>query len=88
MKKIFVVAICCMFFWCDDPKPTDINVASLGEQSGRIKVVSFQNIATSGTVRAILVLRDSKTGIEYLAVMGAGVTEMHYNPVTKTWSEE
>ena len=62
---------------CSDRTPVRNEKLKTGTQSGRINVVSAQVIKDArGYSRDILVLRDSQTGREYVAVMGAGVTEM------------
>ena len=62
---------------CSDPTPVRNNKLKTESQTGRINVTSAQVITdTRGYTRDILVVRDSQTGREYIAVMGAGVTEM------------
>jgi phage head maturation protease len=57
-------------------------------QEGRIRVKSVQVIVDSrGYRRDIMVLYDSQTGYEYIAVMGAGVTDMRMQNNGKTKSE-
>lgn len=63
---------------CSDPTPVVNERLKLNGQTGRINVVSASVITDArGYNRDILVLRDSETGDEYLAVMGAGVMDMH-----------
>jgi hypothetical protein len=46
---------------------------------GRIVIVSFQRFSDgTGYSRPIVVLRDTETGKEYVAIRGYGVTEMHF----------
>ena len=62
---------------CSDPTPVRNEKLRTETQSGRVNVVSAQVISDArGYSRDILVLRDSTTGREYIAVMGAGVSEM------------
>lgn len=59
---------------CNPPSPfqTPIN-------KGRMTQVSHQGFTDlRGYHRDVLILRDTKTGKEYLAVMGAGVTDIHF----------
>jgi hypothetical protein len=70
---------------CSDPTPISNAKLRSGTQEGRINVVSAQTIVDArGYTRDILVMRDNTTGIEYLAVMGAGVTEMRWVSNGKT----
>jgi uncharacterized lipoprotein YehR (DUF1307 family) len=63
---------------CSDPTPVRNEKLKTETQSGRINVTSAQVIIDSRMYkRDILVLRDSQTGREYIAVMGAGVAEMY-----------
>lgn len=62
---------------CSDPTPVRNEKLKSETQSGRINVTSAQVINDArGYSRDILVLRDTETGRDYIAVMGAGVTEM------------
>jgi outer membrane murein-binding lipoprotein Lpp len=70
---------------CSDPTPVRNEKLKTETQSGRINVTSAQVINDArGYSRDILVLRDTDTGSEYIAVMGAGVTEMHTQSNGKT----
>ena len=72
-----VVVLCLAFAGCADPNPERNDRLRQETQSGRINVTSAQTIKDArGYPRDILVLRDGQTGREYIAVMGAGVTEM------------
>lgn len=63
---------------CSDQMPLRNEKLKTETQSGRINVTSAQVVKDArGYRRDILVLRDADTGREYIAVMGAGVTEMH-----------
>ena len=70
---------------CSDPTPVRNEKLKTETQSGRINVTSAQVINDArGYSRDILVLRDTETGREYIAVMGAGVTEMRTHSNGKT----
>jgi outer membrane murein-binding lipoprotein Lpp len=70
---------------CSDPTPVRNEKLKTETQSGRINVTSAQVINDArGYSRDILVLRDTETGREYIAVMGAGVTEMRTQSNGKT----
>ena len=80
-----LVAFLVMVTGCSDPTPRRNENLKQGYQEGRINVVSAQIINDSrGYRRDILVLCDNKTGHEYIAVMGAGVTEMNEQSNGKT----
>ena len=69
---------------CSDRTPVR-NEKLKTEKSRRINVTSAQVIHSARLYPCdILVLRDSETGREYLAVMGAGVAEMRPQSNGKT----
>lgn len=73
---------------CSDPNPRHNDRLKVDTQKGRINVMSAQVIRDArGYDRDILVLRDIETGREYIAVMGAGVTDMHLQHNGKTTYE-
>lgn len=76
-----IVAIAAVVIGCNDARPKlDTSVPS---DSTRFKTVYAATVrVNAGDYRSILVLRDNKTGKEYLAVYGAGVTEMHQATTT------
>lgn len=54
---------------CSDPNPRETNKLNVERQTGRIRVVSAQYVVNQeGQEKDILVLQDSLTGIEYVAV--------------------
>jgi hypothetical protein len=93
MKQYLLVMTASTFMVaCSDPTPKNNNVLLSQEaQTGRMRVVSAQTIKDgSGRIRDILVLKDSQTNKEYLAVMGAGVNDIvtHSNGKTTYTTEE
>lgn len=93
MKRILKIAAACVAIasmplftsGCSNPTPRNNENLKPNEQTGRIKIVSAQVIVNaSGYSKDILVLRDSNTGVEYIAVMGAGVAEMQYKSTGKS----
>lgn len=86
-KLILLALLLCA---CGPRPPVQSNPVPVNtETSGRIVVVDASVFRDAkGNSRDILVLRDTETGKEYLAVLGAGVTqiveECTYNPGTKT----
>ncbi|MDD5170507.1 MAG: hypothetical protein PHN75_16950 [Syntrophales bacterium] len=80
MKRFMVLVSMVMFSLllvaCEASGPTQVNYDAEA-QSGRMVVTSFQQVKLSdGDTRDILVLRDTETGREYLAVYGAGVFDI------------
>lgn len=86
MKRIVIlVATAGLLSGCSDPTPVENEKLNTQTQRGRINVTSAQIIMDArGYSRDIIVLRDSKTGHEYIAVMGAGVTDMRPQSNGKT----
>ena len=88
-KTTFAAAVAlasiALFAGCSDPTPVRNKKLRTDTQSGRINITSAQVINDAcGDSRDILVLRDTATGREYIAVMGAGVTEMSTQSDSKT----
>lgn len=78
MKRIILIVLMSLLLSACigpvDQKPREIVAPTTNT---RIVIVSISRFMDSrGMNRDILVLKDSATGIEYLAVMGAGVSEM------------
>lgn len=86
MKRVVVsVAAAVLLSGCSDHTPVENEKLNTQTQRGRINVTSAQIIRDArGYERDIIVLRDSKTGHEYIAVMGAGVTDMRMQSNGKT----
>lgn len=77
MKRLLLIAGLLAVCGCSAPTPKENNSLELGKQTGRMQVVSAQYIRdVRGYGRDILVIKDTETGKEYLAVMGAGVMDM------------
>lgn len=78
MKKFVVAAVLlALVAGCSDPNARTNSSLSSMSQTGRMRIVSAQYFTDAGgRAQDILVLRDSTTGREYLAVMGAGVMPM------------
>jgi hypothetical protein len=77
MKAIILAVALAVVAGCSDPTSRVNTSLKENAQTGRIKTVSAQYFTTAaGHVQDILVLQDTKTGTEYLAVLGAGVTPM------------
>ena len=88
-KRMFAAAVAvvssALLAGCSDPTPVRNEKLKIDRQSGRINVTSAQSIIDArGYNRDILVLRDKATGREYIAVMGAGVTDMQTQSNGKT----
>jgi hypothetical protein len=75
-KTIAVLAVLLCFSGCE-------NKISRGDlqqaDSGRVKVVSLQTLVVNADSHAIIVVVDTKTGKEYLAIQSFGVVEIVFN---------
>ena len=69
-----IVAACLCAASCQSVGTKDVTL--LGNQSGRFSITSAQKFDSGGRERHIVVLFDTKTEKEYLAVMGAGVYDI------------
>ncbi len=75
LKMVSVILICVLLVSCGTFEEAPVTVNK--EMSGRIVVVDFSQFRSSdGRTRDILVFRDTKTGFEFIAVMGAGVVQI------------
>ena len=82
---VFMAASISMLAGCSDPTPARNDVLKPESQTGRMNVTSAQVIRDArGYRRDILVMRDTETGMDYIAIMGAGVTEMRTQSNGKT----
>lgn len=81
----FLPCLLLLLAGCSDPTPRENDKLKSEMQSGRVRVVSAQFIQDArGDSRDILVLLDTATSNEYLAVMGAGVQQMRYHSTGKS----
>lgn len=73
-NRLFMIAFISLL-GCENPNAViSATRADVNKQTGRIQVTSSQWFRdASGNARSILVLKDSETGNEYLAVTGCGV---------------
>lgn len=75
MKLYLLLGLSLLLAGCDSIQSTPVPV---GANTGRFEVESSQQfIDGRGYSRNIILLKDSKTGHEYLAVMGAGVVDVY-----------
>ena len=75
MKLLPLLGLTLLLAGCNAIPSTPVPVST---NAGRFTIESSQEFEDArGYGRNILLLKDSKTGHEYLAVMGAGVVDMY-----------
>jgi len=79
-KLVLVIAVFMCMLGCDPTPPQPASTLAPNGQNTRFKVTTAQQFNDGDFTRTILVLQDSETGKEYLAVTGAGVTEIICHP--------
>jgi len=77
MKKLIALSAMALTLSACGPTKIESNTVVQEDQNARMQVVSSQYIkTTNGVGRDMLVVRDKKTGREYLVIQGFGAVEM------------